>query len=186
MADLRRIPVAWSGATGLPGVSVFYGPFGVDAGADLVTFFNAIKAFFTSGLTWQIPVAGDGITDSTGLITGSWTAGTGGTVVATGAGTYAAGCGAYVNWGTSTIIGGRRLKGRTFLAPLVSSCYDSGGTITNANLTTMQTAASALAASTHLVIWHRPTSPGGVNGSSGTVTSGVLPDQVTSLKTRRR
>jgi len=178
--------VSWGGATGLPGVSVFYAPFGADAGADLMTFFNAIKAFFPSGLTWQIPTSGDVITDGNGELTGAWTAGTGGTVVGTGAGSYAAGVGAYVNWQTGTIVDQRRLKGRTFLAPLIVGAYDSTGTIVNASLTTMQTAASVLAASTHLTVWHRPETSTSNDGSSGLVTAGLIPDQVTSLRTRRR
>lgn len=186
MAALRKIPVAWSGAAGLPGLSIFYAPFGTDAGADLMTFFNAVKGLFPSSVQWQVPTSGDTITDSDGAITGAWTAGTGGSVVGTGSGTYAAGVGAYINWQTGTIIGRRRLKGRTFLAPFITLNYDSSGSITPTALTTAQAAATALASSGHLVIWHRPTSIGAADGGSGAVVAGQVPDQVTSLRTRRR
>lgn len=185
MANLRRINVVWNGLTALPGLSVFYAPFGTDAGADLMTFFNAIKTQFPALLSWQIPTSGDTIQDSDGAITGAWTAGTGGLVQATGAGNYAAGTGAYVNWGTSTIVGRRRLKGRTFLSPLIAGNFDSVGTINNSVVTSLQTACATLAATGHIVIWHRPSSIGAADGTSGVVTSAQVPDQVTSLRTRR-
>ena len=185
MANLRRINVAWSGITALPGVSVFYAPFGTDAGANLNTFFGAIKGQFPASLSWNIPTSGDVIQDSDGAVTGAWTGGTGGSVVSTGTGVYPAGTGAYINWQTGTIVGRRRLKGRTFLAPLLSAAFDNSGTIATSTLSSMQAAATALAASGALVIWHRPTSIGAADGSSGAVTAGLIPDQVTSLRTRR-
>jgi len=186
MASLRRLVVVWSGATGLPGVSVFYAPFGVDAGADLMTFFNAVKGLIPSVTTIAVPTNGDTVQDSDGAVIGSWTAGTGGTVACTGAGNYFSGVGAYINWGTATIIGRRRLKGRTFIAPMTVNQSDSNGTLLAAAVTTLTTAASTLAGTGHIVIWHRPNDEPPTNGSSGVVTSATVPDQVTSLRTRRR
>lgn len=185
MAVLRKIPVVWSGIGALPGLSVFYAPFGTDAGANLNTFFIAIKALFPPGMTWTVPTSGDTITDSTGLITGAWTGGSGGITTANGSGVYAAGTGAYVNWQTASIVGTRRLKGRTFLCPLTSGSYAASGTIVSTSQTTLQNAATTLAASGNLLIWHRPTTPGGSNGSSGTVVGALVPTQVTSLRSRR-
>jgi len=186
MADMKRVYVVWNGATGLPGVSVMYGGTASDPTGDILTFFNAVKAFFPTGLTWQVPNSGDLVNDTNGALTGGWTGTGGGTVTATGAGAYAAGCGCYVNWGTAGIVGGRRLRGRTFLAPLITGTYDSSGTITNANLTTIQAAATALAAASKLLVWHRPSSAGAGDGQAFVITSGLVPDQVTSLRTRRR
>lgn len=186
MPTLRRIVVAWTGLTGLPGVSVFYAPSATDAGANIKTFLTANVASFPVPLTWSVPTSGDTIDDTTGTINGGWTGGTGGTVTATANVAYAAGVGAYVNWGTTGIINGRRLKGRTFMAPLITSGYDTSGTIASGTLTAMQTAATTLAASLNLVIWHRPTTPGGSDGESQAVSSALVPDQVTSLRTRRR
>ena len=185
MAVLRRIVVTWSGLTALPGVSVFYAPFGTDAGADLMTFLNAVKGVFPAALSWNVPTSGDTLTDTSGLLTGAWTAGTGGNVSGTGAGAYAAGTGAYVNWQTATIIGSRRLKGRTFLCPLIVSTYTTTGIVGAGTLTTLQGAVTTLAATGHLTVWHRPTGPGVNDGGSGTVTAGLVPAQVTSLRTRR-
>lgn len=47
-----------------------------------------------------------------------------------------------VNWKTS--IRGRRARGRTFLGPLVSSCIQTDGTVVDATLTSLGTAAQTL------------------------------------------
>lgn len=185
MPSLRRVEVPWTGLTGLPGLSVFYTDAASDVTTNLATFFNAIKGAFPAGLQWSIPSSGDEIDVATGLLTGGWAGGTAAVVAAGPNTSYAAGVGAFVRWGTPLIVGGRRLKGRTFLAPLLSSLYDSSGTIDNANLGAMQSAASTLAAAGKLVTWHRPSAGAPTGGASATVTSAQVPDQVTWLKTRR-
>lgn len=186
MANLRRINVAWVGATGLPGVSVFYAASATDAGADLMTFFGAIKGLIPSVTTITVPTNGDLIDDTTGALSGAWSGGTGGATACTGAGNYFAGVGAYINWATAGIVNSRRLKGRTFICPLTVNQSDSNGTLLAAAVTTLTTASATLATSGHIVIWHRPSAPGMANGTSSVVTAATVPDQVTSLRTRRR
>jgi len=187
MADLERIVVEWTGLSGLPGVSVFYGELAGSANADLKTFFTAIQSVFPAGLSWTIPGSGDIIEDSDGGLNGVWiNTGGGGTVAASGAAAHAAGVGAYVNWRTGATIGRRRLMGRTFLAPLMNSAYDNSGTIVTGNLSTLQTAATALVTAANTRIWHRPSSLVAADGSSSVPLSATVPDQVTSLRTRRR
>lgn len=187
MGDIQRIVIDWTGLTGLPGVSVFYGEPASTANADLKTFFTAIQSLLPAGLSWTVPAGGDMIEDSNGALSGTWSnpAG-GGTVAASGAAAHAAGVGAYVNWRTAAVVGGRRLMGRTFIAPLMNSAYDNSGTIVTGNLATLQTAASALVTAAQTVVWHRPTTSGGTDGSSANPTVAQVPDQVTSLRTRRR
>ncbi len=184
MADIERIVISWNGVSGLPGVSVMYGSLGGSANATLKTFFTALQSFFPAPLVWTIPGNGDLIDEATGTLSGTWVnAGGGGSVSASGAAQYAAGCGAYVNWRTGAVIGGRRLMGRTFLAPLMNGIYDSSGNIVNASLSTMQTAANAVVTAGNLRIWHRP---GGGVGQAVAPAAATIPDQVTSLRTRRR
>jgi hypothetical protein len=181
----RKMPVVWSTGIGGAGVSVFYSPFGVDMTTELATFFNAIKSNFPNAVTWDIPGSGDVIDETTGLITGAWTAGTAATITATGGtGSYVAGTGAFVRWQTNGIVNGRRVRGRTFLDPLVVGAFDANGTIATAALGGLQPAATALAASGKMLIWHRPT-PGGADGSTHAVVAGTVPDKVSSLRTRR-
>lgn len=185
MATIRRIRVLWGGIPGMPGYSLFYASAAADATADLVTYFNAIKARFPSGLSWTVPPTGDTLDDATGTLNGSWSGAGAGIVTSTGTGAYAAGVGAYSAWVTNAIVGGRRLRGRTFLAPLLGTNYDNTGTIDPTQLTTFATATSTLAATGKLVVWHRPSGPGASNGSSSLITAGVVPDVVTSLRSRR-
>jgi len=185
MSTIRRIPVLWGGIAGMPGYSLFYAAGASTATAELLAFFNAVKALFPTGLQWTVPIVGDTLDDTTGALNGQWTDAGGGIVSATASGAYAAGTGAWVGWKTAAIVGGRRLQGRTFMCPLQSTVgYDSSGTILSAAITTMSGAASTLAASGKLVVWHRPP-PGGNTGSSAAITAGVVPDQVTSLRSRR-
>lgn len=169
----------------MPGYSLFYSSAAADATADLVTFFNAIKSQFPVNLQWSVPPAGDTLDDATGAINGSWV-GSGAGIVTAGPGTaFAAGCGAWASWRTNAVVARRRLQGRTFLCPLVANAYDGTGTIATSNLATLNTPVAALAAAGKLVVWHRPSTAAPSGGSSSLITSGTVPDQVTSLRSRR-
>jgi hypothetical protein len=185
MATINRYVIPWTGTTALPGVSVLYSTGATDATADIVTFLNAIKGLFPPGLSWSVLNGGDTIDDTTGTLNGSWTGVGGAVVTSTGAGNYAAGTGAFVTWHTPTIVGGRRLKGRTFLCPLTIGSYDATGTIATATLTTISAAGTALAGVGKMRVWHRPPAGGGGGGTSALINAATVPDQVTSLRSRR-
>jgi hypothetical protein len=186
MADIRRIKIVWNGATGLPGVTVFYSLDSVSGQlAAARAAMNSIKSFFPSSLSWSFPTSGDVIDSATGTLTGGWTESDPGSVTCTGPNSYAAGVGAILAWGTGAIVGGRRLKGRMFLAPMSNDQYDSTGTINDTNRGTIVTAANTWWGTGTLNVWHRPTSPGGSDGAVHVVTSASVPDKVTSLRSRR-
>jgi hypothetical protein len=90
-----------------------------------------------------------------------------------------------VRWQTAGIENFRRVKGRTFLCPLIVGAFDTAGTIFGTNQATLQAAATILAATGKLVIWHRPPTGTHVGGSMHAVTGALVPDKVTSLRTRR-
>lgn len=182
---INRVPVQWNTGPGGAGVSVFYSNFGVDMTVELGTFFNAIRAFFPTAVSWSVPSSGDILDEVSGLITGAWIGGTPVSITGSGATAYAAGTGCYVRWQTAGIANGRRVKGRTFLVPLLTSCYQTDGTIFDSNLATMQTASTALANSGKMRIWHRPSNRGANNGNAFSVTAAIGPDRVTSLRSRR-
>lgn len=185
MVDMRRVPVSWTTGIGGTGLSVFYTLDPVDVTTELGTFFNAIKAVFPTVVTWQIPSSGDMLDAETGILSGGWSGGTAATIAATGgAGVYVAGTGAMVRWNTNSVLAGRRLRGRTFLCPLLSSAFDANGTLNDANVTTMQTAANTLVAAGKIRIWSRPQPPSRP-GFTSPVLSGLVQDRVTSLRTRR-
>jgi len=189
VADMMRFNVAWQNWPGAPGVSTFY----AEQGADVSTITDALRAFYLAlityvptGLTIQVPSSGDIISDASGAITGAWSDGTPVTVVtATGAGTYAGNAGAVVHWLTSGVVNGRRVRGRTFIVPLVSSSYDANGSLSAATITALTNAATTLVAAigTNMLVWHRPKTP--AIGSSFDVTSYRVPDLAVSLRSRR-
>jgi hypothetical protein len=166
-------------------VSIFYSTFGTDATANLGTFFTAIRDNFPTSVTWTIPSAGDVISDATGQLTGAWTAGTGASIAGTGATAYVGGTGLMVRWITGTVVSGHKLNGRTFLCPVLTTLFDTQGTINNSSLPGILTAAQTLAGAGKLVIWHRPTSKAAANGSSALIVGAAVPDKVTSLRSRR-
>lgn len=185
MADLRRVPVAWTTGVGGAGVSIFYTATADDVTTELGTFFNAIKDLFPPVVTWSIPAAGDEIDDDSGALTGSWSGGTAATITATNNTNYVAGTGAYVRWLTGGLRNSRKFQGRLFLCPLVTSKFDSTGTIDNTALSTIQTAANTLVSAGKLQLFGRPIPPATTGGVSGQITAAVVPDKVTSLRTRR-
>lgn len=185
MVTMRRLRVSWDGLGGLPGLSTFYYGVASPNVSDCVAFFNAIKGLVPNTLTWTIPSSGDELDEATGKLTGSWLGTGGGTVTGTVAGQpYAAGVGARVTWRTGVVHNGRRVQGRTFIAPLTIGSYDTSGTITTSYLTTLQTAAAAYAASgVAKGIWSKGRTD--TDGLYAAIMSAEVPDVVTSLRSRR-
>lgn len=188
MAQIARLRVAWGGTPVVgPGLSTFYvtttGP--ATLHGDVAAFFNSIKGNFPSGLQWTIPNTGDLIEDTTGALAGSWSESGGpSTVAATGTANYVAGAGMRVSWTTGGIFRGRRVKGSTFLCPMLNGLFTSDGTIDNTVVSTTQTAAAALlTAQPTLCIFSRPvdTTP----GTHSVVTSALAVDKVSWLRSRR-
>lgn len=191
MATLHRMRVAWSGAGVVgPGITTFFvDPAVQEFVPDQVkTFFTSIAVKFPNTVTWTIPNNGDSIEETTGALTGAWSVAGGGTVNggATGA-SFAEGVGAGIKWQTGTIVGRRRLHGRSYLVPLANTCFQSSGQLDPAAATVFQNAATALIAAHGgaLAIWHRPKVKGGTDGAHGPITTATVPLNVSWLKTRK-
>lgn len=182
---MNRLRVTWSGLGGLPGLSTFYLRSAETDVSAVKAFFTSIKDNFPSALSWDIPAAGDVIDETTGALTGGWTGTGGGTVVATGgSGTFAAGVGARVVWATGTVVGGRRVRGSTFLVPLLGACYSASGDLAASQRGVLQSAAAALVTTDLTVVWHRP-APGTSTGSIADITGSSVPTSVSTLRSRR-
>ena len=185
--SLNRVLVAWDG-TGVvgPGLSTFYYAGAMTGNpAALSTFFNAIKSVIPAGLTITVPSSGDVLDESTGELTGAWSQSGGSTIATTGTANFAQGVGARCVWNTANVHLGRRVRGSTFIVPLVSSAYDSGGLVGTTVVSTLQTAADALVTSTTSTwrIWSRPNDVGSFAVSA--VTSATAPRKVSTLRSRR-
>lgn len=157
--------------------------------AAIKTAFTSLAPGLPTGVSIVIPNGGDSIDDTTGDLDGFWSSTAGGTINGTGAATAAAGVGAVIAWSTGTIVSGtkgpRRLRGRTFLVPVTSTAYGNDGKITTPMMSTLNTVAGQIFAAGAFGIWHRPTTPGGSDGSSGVVTSYRVSPKVAMLSSRR-
>lgn len=193
MTTLNRLVLSWAGPQ-VKGLAVTVLHFdGSDNAAPPVA---AVKAAFDpllpslpSGLTISYPSSGDRIDDTTGDLTGVWAGADIAPSTATGVARAAAGVGACIGWSTGGIVNGtkgpRKLRGRTFLVPLSTDCYDSDGTIGAATLGILQGVANSLQASGPLAVWHRPTAAGATNGTSYGVIANKVRDHVAFLGSRR-
>lgn len=191
MPDLHRVELQWSGVNvvGLASTVLHFDGAGVPP-PDM----TAIRAAFATvqsalPISTTITFPGDGVTidDATGDLSGTWSFGsTPAPVTGSSTDTSAAGVGACVNWTTGVIVGTRRLRGRTFIVPLSTFAYDQTGTITTAQLTALANFRTAMLALTpELMIWHRPTTAGGSDGSSAAVVGSSVKDRVAYLSSRR-
>ena len=180
-----RIQVSWQNWPGAPGVSTFYGDATLGMLDGISSFFDAIKGLLPLNLTITVPSTGDDVDPQTGEVVGSWSQAPT-TPVRTGSNVavYAGSTGAVVHWRTGGVVGGRRVRGRTFLVPLVGA-YDSGGSLSSGAISTLQTAANGLVstAGSAFSVWHRPTQF--VAGSTHQVTSASVPDLAVVLRSRR-
>lgn len=192
MVDLYKMQVTWSGTTGLPGTTTLYS-LAIPPVSGVKAMFTSLKAYFPAGLTWTIPASGDVIDETTGILTGAWSSGSALSEVSSGSTAYAGGVGCVIRWTTTTIVEGRRLRGRTFMVPMIVGSYDTDGSLTAGMVGFVQTAATALvtAYSSNLVVWSRPKKdpddPETIirPGSHGIVTGAQAIDKVAVLRSRR-
>jgi hypothetical protein len=158
MANIARVRVTLTGFIGGPGVSTFYALDGAALIAPLRAFYDAWRNDFPADVRTQVESAGDMIDPATGALTGSWV----GTPVSPSSGSsgavYAAPVGLLVKWLTATVADRSRVKGRTFMVPIVNTDFGSDGQPSPAALDArrLDAAAFVTAASPNLVVWHRP------------------------------
>lgn len=170
-----------------PGLTTFFaeadGTVAISVGA--AGFFDALKTRIPTGTTIFVPNGGDVIDDATGTLTGSWGTSGGTTISCNGSGSFAGGVGARVVWETDTIRGGRRVRGSTFVVPLVVNGYEANGTLSTLVIGDLQQAISDMLVQvpTQMRVWSRPRP--GLTGAGVQVARGVAPDKVSWLRTRR-
>lgn len=193
MTTLNRVVLRWAGpqikgnAVTVLHYSASDNP--VPPVAAIQAAFQNATLHFPSGVTVTVPASGDQIDDTTGNLTGVWSVASENVATMSGPAKAAAGVGACISWTTGGIVNGtkgpRKLRGRTFLVPLIADDFDVDGTIATGALTTLRTLASQLQASGPLAIWHRPTTVGGSDGNSYGVITNKVSDHVAFLSSRR-
>ena len=188
MDVLYRSRVTWTGTPIVgTGLSTFYFKGSVASGAagHVKAFFTTSKATFPSGITWTIPNVLEAIDDVDGsLLTDIATTG-GGTETSGGTGTnFTQGAGGRIVWNTGGVFRNRRVRGSTFMCPLVSDYWEGANAISSVALGAWASAAANLiAAQPTLAVYSRHTA--GVAGQSSVVLSATTPDKTSWLRSRR-
>lgn len=191
MASINRVRVSYSGLQGGNGVSTFYCQDAATFLAPLLAMYASLADKMPDLLSITVEQSGDVLDNITGDLTGTWDATGGGPVNPTGNGPYSAPTGCCINWLTSVVVDGARLRGKTFLVPLVGGAFDVDGSISVLTLSALQSAANNFVTATagNFVVWHRPrpdTHPlGQRDGTSSAVTSAVIRDKAAILRSRR-
>lgn len=195
--QMYRVSVAWQGWPGAPGVSQIFltgANIPTQANIDAIrTFYAALIPYLPANLTINVPSSGDNMNAVDGKIVGSWSVGAApAAVVGTGPGAYAGNAGAVVHWLTGDVVNGRRVRGRTFLVPLIATAYDAAGSLAPAFITAATNAANTYVASNAGVagVWARPfihkTDPTkNREGSVHSASSVRVPDLAVALRSRR-
>lgn len=107
----------------------------------------------------------------------------GAAVAGTSAGSFASGMGAMIRWNTGAVVGGKRIIGKTFLAPLSSTNFTASGSVAGAFRTTVQTEATAFLANlvtdgSRLVVWSR------TYAATSDVLTAAVPERPSYLRSR--
>ena len=189
----------WAGFTGAPGYSRFNFFELADvascnaAGAAIRAFFLAFAAYQLN--TWTISV--DPVVQHRDIGTGDLTGETSmSSVPAAAQGTqlpatiYAGGTGGVADWVTGQFWNGRKVRGRTFLVPVVGG-FSNDGTVSTTFVNNMVAAGNALVAdaTTTLGVWAKKFDgadpPQQTAGALFSVTGCVVPDRAAQLRSRR-
>ena len=190
---IHRVTARWTGFQGAPGYTTFhFEPFtgGGDAGIErgrVRAFFAELDQLIGTGATITVLPTVEIIDETTGVLTGYIEDDTElAPVTAPTSGTSVGSAGAVINWQTSTVVNGRRLRGRTFIVPMRTVAFDTDGTLASNAITALNAAAEAITDSqfeSNLVVWSRPSNGGG--GTVGPVTGYRIPDMAAVLRSRR-
>lgn len=192
--SVYRVKCRWTGFTGAPGYTIlhFDAPTepteagAIEAADNAHQFIQDCASNMPSAVKLNIETAVEVIDQATNQLETIFTVPSPVALAGTVAGGFSSSTGACVTWETGEVKNGRRVRGRTFLVPLASSCYDTDGTLTSMTLTDLQAAASGLAAGGFSFgVLSRPSGPGAADGSFHTVSSGRVNDKTAILTSRR-
>lgn len=151
------------------------------------TFFTALQSFLPNEVQVAINPEVHRLNTDTGILMEVLPIVPGAAIAGTSSSAWAAGTGFRVDWFTGVVIGGRQLRGRTFIVPSVGS-FGNAGEVNSTTVTAVNTAAGNLisnlsAAGYPLVVWHRPKNSAG--GTTRSVTVGSCNALVATLRGRK-
>lgn len=197
MVDLSRVRASWSGFNGGPGVSTFYTTSTDTIVESLHAFFTSMAGDLPGDVNIQVEDTGDIIDSVTGELLDTWVSDPVSPVVGGGGNGYAAPAGAVINWLTSTVLDGHRVRGKTFIVPLDAGGFTIDGSLNNTLIGHFESYANTLISeqSATFMVWHRPAAAVAAQGGRparaahaggvGLITSCKVPDLAAVLKSRR-
>lgn len=190
MASILRHTAVWSGTPGLPGYTQFYQLPHEEVSSSaqtghvyLAAFFDALASLIPDDVTVTLDPVVQRLDEVTGDLLGELTVETPEAPIV---GTYVSGwlrqMGVLVEWSTGVYIGGKRLRGRTYLVPL-GNIEDSDGTLPVGTLSQIQAAANGIPGpDVGFSVWHRPVN--GAGGASHEMTGATVRDKACILRSR--
>jgi hypothetical protein len=134
MTNIFRVRTIWEGVAGAPYYTNLYftdtgaNPAPLAAAAAVDTMFENIAGNISNLLSWTVQSDIPVIDDATGTLVGNWSVGNrfgNGTNVSEILPRQAQGM---IRWETTTVVGGRRLRGRTFVPGPTEPLNEQGGT----------------------------------------------------------
>jgi hypothetical protein len=193
MGLLRRYTATWSGGkigTGFTNLYFTLGAETAQATADAVkAFFStaySVGAMLPQGVTISFASQVDQVGDHSGELTMSDLVTPPSPITGSDSTRYAAVAGGCVTWQTAGFLGGKRVRGRTFLVPIGGGALQNDGTLDTTFLGFVSSAATNLiAAAPELVVWHRPSSTEAGDGAPFVVTGAKVSDRTAYLTSRR-
>lgn len=203
MPSVSIVTALYNGFTGAPGYSRFHFEelttvAACDtAGAAVRTFLSSITSWMRTDWTYSVQTTVQTFDVSTGDLVTEKGMGTPPTnVVGTGLTTtvWEGGSGTVINWLTGVILNGRKVRGRTFLVPLLSTAFSNDGTLGVTPAAQIKTAGDALVATSgvNLAVWSRqwthpdpPAKPVQIGGNLTRCNNSQVPDRAAQLRTRR-
>lgn len=193
MTVMYRVTTEWSGFVGAPGYTNFFfettDPLaeGAQEAADATRDFWANLAdYFGNATTLQVQGEVATMNDEDGsledliplastptVVTGTSTAG------------IASSSGFLVRWKTDTVVGGKRVNGRTFLVPGATNQFEANGTLKSTAIAAIAGAGQDLIddVDSNFGVWKRPVS--GAGGVFATAVTASCPDKSVYLSSRR-
>lgn len=191
--DMIRVTARWDGFTGSPGYTNFFfaGGGGLISDAQQIadrtrTAMQNLFSFLPQGTTIRVQDEVAVLDSDSGEIQAYETIDAPDPVNGGTRADYAGPVGAVVNWRTDDVRFGRRIRGRTFLVPLVNEAFDSVGSLTSDAREAVQDFASGMTNwdfDSEFGIWSRPRN--GEGGVFATVTNYNVPDFSAVLRSRR-
>jgi len=161
MGTVSVVRVSWTGPAVVGGgVNTFYtvgDP--VALATALGTLYGVIKNQTPAATFIRVESDGPTYDEADGTVTGAWSGGPTTIHSSSTAGVYAGGVGYRIEWSTAGVTGRRRVKGSTYIVPIVGIYYDSAGTLDDTMVGTMQTALNTFraAAGAGAGVWSKPT-----------------------------